>query len=967
VKARLKVMRKILSVLLIIFTLTLIGCSKSKITVNGDTVVRVGQTIFLEVSSTNKTTDKVDIEIFDENIISASIVDDSTCSITGLIEGKTNITFKLDGIQKTIEIEVIASSYQVIISGENKVEVGKTTTLTATVAAIDNPVITWSSSNDDIATVNNGVVNGLSVGTVEITANYEGATSNFEIEVLPPTLEIVGSNQLRVDDYLRFQAYYAGDEITSDVVFTSSDTNVVIVINGVIMAVGVGEATVYAVSIEDESIRSEIDVEVLQASPTRLSINGSNKVIVGETVNFSVSPIPSSADSDVIWSSRNNEILTVDSNGVVTGVSQGLARLTATSTADESISSDIDIEVILPAPTEIVLTGDNDIKLGSLLALEVDITPSTSSTDLIWESSNKRVAIVSKGKILPLGVGSTTITAKSTVDSSIYGEILINVTANLKEEPTQADLDFVNDIIDGLTLEEKIGQMFIVGFNGQTIPASTAANISTYKFGNYIYMIYNTTTPSGVVSLTTELQNNIINQTGIPAFISIDQEGGIVEKFISGATHFLGNMALAATNDANNAYLVGSAVGVELRNYGINVDFAPVLDVNNNPSNPIIGIRSYSDNAVMVSEFSNQMINGLKSSNVIATAKHFPGHGDTDVDTHYGLPSITHDMDRLYEVELAPFISAIDNGIDAIMTTHIIFDAIDKVYPATLSNKVLTGLLRDELGFDGLIITDGMNMNAIKNNFGYGTAGVLAVQAGVDILTFTESTSASVDSYLGILNAVNSGTITEERIDDSVRRILLKKLQYGLFDNYLPISNATTFDLSAHEALNQSLSEKSLTVAKGDFTGLDKNKSTLIISPRSTRYTLEGSLSGDYNSLAYLASVKLKEKGFLTVDYQVGTSFNTNNIVDLAKDYDQVVVAFENANYSQALLIEEIYKINNDVVAVSLNKPYDLNAYPSVENYICIYEYTPTSAKTLIDFLNGEFEATGILPINIDN
>jgi beta-N-acetylhexosaminidase len=628
---------------------------------------------------------------------------------------------------------------------------------------------------------------------------------------------------------------------------------------------------------------------------------------------------------------------------------------------------------------EIIVSGADTVKEGETIVLDVEVTG--SKKEVACESEDDSVLLaemLDRNTCIVTGVAAGTAEIIFTVgDYSVTYRVTVEENEpddedeeDEEEEEDEEDDDdealaFVNNVIESMTLEEKIGQMFIVGFVGSTIPQNTLNNISQYKFGNYIFMQYNTESKEDLFALTTALQDNILNLVGVPAFISIDQEGGKIVKFVSGATHFIGNMALAATGEAENALSVGKAVGEELRNFGINVDFAPVLDVNNNPKNPIIGVRSYSDSPEVVAAFGCNMIRGLKESRVMATAKHFPGHGDTDVDTHYGLPRIPHDMDRLYQVELYPYIEAIEAGLDAIMTTHIVFEKLDPDYPATLSRAVLTGLLREELRFEGLIVTDAMEMKAIVNHFGMAEAAILAVLAGADILTFTESTSNSVTAYNAVLDAVRSGRIGEERIDESVRRILLKKYEYGLFADCYPRADALWADLTSHRELNERLGEKSLTLAKGDFSGLDKSRRTLVISSRATRYALEPGLSGDANSFAYVARKHLSARGH-DVDYYVFSTTKYESIIAAAPGYDQIIIAFENPSGNEVNLIREIYQINPDVVVVSLDKPYDINLFPEIENYICVYEYTPLSAATLIRYFDGEFTATGVLPVALE-
>ena len=344
-----------------------------------------------------------------------------------------------------------------------------------------------------------------------------------------------------------------------------------------------------------------------------------------------------------------------------------------------------------------------------------------------------------------------------------------------ENEPPQETIDEdlllsnrIETILNNMSIKDKIGQMFMVGFEGTTIPSSLRQTVKNRRFGNFIYFGANVADDEKVAPLSSSLQNILLEEVGLPGFISMDQEGGMVVRFANEATHFIGNMGLVATNDPNNAFLVGQASGQELRHYGVNMNLAPSLDVNNNAQNPVIGIRSYADSAEVVSSYGLKMIAGLQDSCVLSVAKHFPGHGDTTIDSHLGLPLIPHDKERLYQVELAPFIDAINNGVDAIMSAHIIFSSFDDQYPATLSYKVLTELLRNELKFQGLILTDEMRMNAIRSNFGIKEAAVLAIQAGVDILLYAESTSTSLEAYDGVLSAYQSGIITEERINDSV-------------------------------------------------------------------------------------------------------------------------------------------------------------------------------------------------------
>lgn len=365
------------------------------------------------------------------------------------------------------------------------------------------------------------------------------------------------------------------------------------------------------------------------------------------------------------------------------------------------------------------------------------------------------------------------------------------------------------------------------------------------------------------------------------------------------------------------------------------------------------------------------MIKGYKDSDVLSTIKHFPGHGDTVVDSHYGLPSINHDKERLYKVELKPFIDAINAGVDSIMTAHIIFSAFDSEYPATLSNKVLTELLREELGFDGIIMTDEMRMKAIRDNFGIGEAAVKAIQAGVDILLYAESTSTSLEAYAGVLAAYKNGTITESRINESVSRILEKKIKYGLLEDYKPRLNLKTNDFETHKTENHDMVKSSITLAKGNVNWFSKEKSTLLISSISTRHPLVPgyTINTSNNSLAYVGKNYLKAEGVAQVgSYVIGTSVKSTDIttiLNMANNFEQVIIAVENVSVSQATLIDRLGEQNSNLLVVALKNPYDYLSYTDVDNYVCTYGYFAGSVQAVMDLLLGKFTPTGVLPVKV--
>lgn len=849
-----------------------------------------------------------------------------------------------------------------LITGPDSVEAGCAIKLETNFENPDD--VLWNSSDERIASVLKGMVIAYQEGEVIIKATYNDVVLEKKIIITCNIIDITitGANTLYVGQNYQF-SYHLSKEVEDIATWSSSDENILVVDEfGIVTALKEGTAKVI---VEVLGNTSEFEVEV---STFTLSLVSQNKVQIGTSFDAEVITNPADLNISIKYKSSNEDIFTVDELGKVTGISEGKAVLTAYCESEPSIRSSMAISVVNYVPLFIKVTGDDKILVGEHGFLEAIVT-GDGSHEVVWSSTNPEVAICYQGIVLGLQAGETTIYAKSTTDRTVYGNIKIEIAKKEQEEINKEDSARVNKIIDEMSLSQKVGQMFVVGFSGTTMSDALALAIKEYNFGNVIYMGANVSNPTTILQMSNDIQTKMVLENRVPGFISIDQEGGRVARLTNGGTHFISQMAMAATNDYNNTYLETKAIGLELRSYGINADFAPVLDVNNNANNPVIGIRSYGDDPVLVSLFGNNAIKGFKESNVMGTSKHFPGHGNTAVDSHYGLPEVNSSLDELYSVELAPFIASIANGIDAIMTTHIMFKAIDSSYPATLSKKVLTDLLRDTLGFNGIIITDGMEMDAIDKNFGgYDEAAVLAVKAGVDILTYTSLSSPKI-AYDGIMRAIDNGEITEERINESVKRILLKKLRYGILDDYIAEEVDRNELLEANDLLNRKFATESLTLVKGDFKGLDKTKSTLIISP-STNFSLGTGLIS--NSFANFASKYLNEKGHNCTYKQVSTNISASDassILNIASDYDQIVVAFSNVktnNYSRtANFVKELTANHQNVIVIALDTPYDLLSYDdNVKNYICVYGYQKATVEAIASFLNGEYEAKGVLPIN---
>ncbi len=338
--------------------------------------------------------------------------------------------------------------------------------------------------------------------------------------------------------------------------------------------------------------------------------------------------------------------------------------------------------------------------------------------------------------------------------------------------------------LKNMSLAEKVGQLFQVGFHSKTIDKEIEDLIENYHIGGVIYFSRNIENLEQTASLSKNLQELALkNGAAIPLFISVDQEGGKVRR-IKDLTYFPANIEIGATGDKELSRKIAVSTAKELKKLGINVNLAPVLDVNNNPVNPVIGERSFGADPELVAEMGLAYIEGLQSQGIIATAKHFPGHGDTEVDSHFDLPVINHARERLDQVELYPFKKAIEVGVDTIMVGHIHFSALEPetAIPATLSKAVLNDLLREELNFEGVIITDDMEMGAIKNSFGIVEGTVKTIEAGSDIVLISHSYAKQKQAIEALIKAVENGRISEKRIEESLRRIIkLKGKRINIF------------------------------------------------------------------------------------------------------------------------------------------------------------------------------------------
>jgi beta-N-acetylhexosaminidase len=318
------------------------------------------------------------------------------------------------------------------------------------------------------------------------------------------------------------------------------------------------------------------------------------------------------------------------------------------------------------------------------------------------------------------------------------------------------------------TLKEKVGQMFIVGLQGEALAHEERAIIERYPFGGFLLFSHNCCEPAQILSLSRSLW-----ETGNrhPPFISIDEEGGRVHRLPKPFTHFPPPARLGQMCDLALAYRAAAAIAEELALAGINLDFAPVLDVNSNPKNPVIGDRSFAADPRKVTALGERWVQGLRDGGIIPCGKHFPGHGDTDKDSHFALPVVDRPLAELEKVELPPFVSACRNKVESLMTAHVLYRALDPKLPATLSRKIITGLLREKLDYDGVVFSDDMEMRAISDHYRQDEAAALCVRAGIDVMLFCHDLQRAIHPFEFLCSEFEKDATVRARVEKSYKRI----------------------------------------------------------------------------------------------------------------------------------------------------------------------------------------------------
>ena len=508
-----------------------------------------------------------------------------------------------------------------------------------------------------------------------------------------------------------------------------------------------------------------------------------------------------------------------------------------------------------------------------------------------------------------------------------------------------------------MTVRQMLGQKLVFGFHGTELSEDIKALIREYKIGNVILFRRNIESGEQLRRLCEEIQSLIREVTGYPAFIVIDQEGGLVSRLPNDAVTVPGAMAVAATGDPESARLAAEITIRQLRGCGVNFNMAPVLDVNSNPANPVIGVRSFGDDPEKAAAFGAAAVRAYEASGVFCCGKHFPGHGDTGVDSHVGLPRVEKTLEELERGELIPFRRCIDAGIPAIMSSHILFPSIEpENIPATMSRKIITDLLKKQLDFKGLVFSDCLEMDAIQKFYGTAQGAVAAFKAGVDLAEISSVTELMWETAQAVNEAANRGEFDLTEIRESARKILALKAQL------CAKAEASLCNREEDHRAVQAMMERAITCCHGNPPVLGENM--LFCGCGEYRASQVGNPQGEGQSFPDYMAAAFGGKG-ITTSRDPGAE-EIASVVELAEGYDQILLGSCNAhlNPGQLALAQALADTGKALTVVALRNPYDIPLLPDCACKIAAYDYSVASFAALEKVFRGN-AAPGILPVKL--
>lgn len=531
------------------------------------------------------------------------------------------------------------------------------------------------------------------------------------------------------------------------------------------------------------------------------------------------------------------------------------------------------------------------------------------------------------------------------------------------------DIQWVETTLKNLTLEEKIGQMIMPWVNAEFMNEDDPKFqrlvnlVQKLKVGGFIFF-------EGNILNQVHLTNKMQELAEIPLLISADFERGLGMR-LTDATEFPYSMAVAAADDVNLTYQMGRIVSAEARALGVHQNYAPTADINENPKNPIINIRAYSEDRDLTVKHALAFIAGSSEEGAITTVKHFPGHGGSDVDSHSDLPLLTHSKETFESIDLAPFREAIKAGVQSVMVGHLEVPAFEQNpgVPASLSEPIISGLLKKDLGFTGLVVTDAMNMSALTKYYESDAAAVMAVNAGNDILLFPPDENKS---FTGLINAVQKGSISMDRIDYSVRKILAAKRSLGLHNKRFVDMNEVdeVLNKKSHKRLAQLIADKSITLVKNndDIIPIDPyrfHKTSVIFltdTKKPETYPMKDMLKEKFRNLKY-TSLGKKSK---PAEYKSALALADRSDLVLVPIFAKARSSNSgNLPENHSRLVKQLSEMNIPVIFMSMGNPYMLSEFPEAPVYLCSYGDPVVSQRAMVNAISGMSDITGKLPVNI--
>ena len=540
----------------------------------------------------------------------------------------------------------------------------------------------------------------------------------------------------------------------------------------------------------------------------------------------------------------------------------------------------------------------------------------------------------------------------------------------------------IQSTIATMTTAEKVGQMFMLAFAGNQLDEARILMGEHLVGGAYIGND-NVPTASAAVKLCNTLQSFARNtRLGIPLLLGADQEGAWSVMTADSAMG-PGNMAVGATGDPQAAYDMYRVIARETAAVGLNVVLGPAADCNSNPHNSIIEMRSFGEKPQLVAAMTAAAVRGLQENGSVATLKHFPGHGDTTLDSHRGLPTVSRDRADLMRIDLHPFAAGIKAGAKIVMTSHIIFTALDPERPATLSPLILGDLLRGELGFDGMVVSDSMNMHSMKRNYDPADAAIQGFNAGVDLMMLAEEHyDHDASTYLenqralirAVIRAVENGIISAERVDDAVARILRLKTEAGFSTDPLP--ETATVGSDDHRAIELNVARRAVSILRDKNSLIPISSSaplTLVNTTARSAYEVLTNTRGIGPNQAIAAFDVFAQPIFAACD-----SVNIIAAEDFAPDDlpDDGVIVAVTENYTlpgmdfdqslQSQIVSALHEAAGErLIVVALRDPYELADFPDIDTYVCSHSFRPCAAQAAAEVILGQVESSGLTPVSV--